>query len=387
MTTIPGYRLFKRMRYALMIGLMLENLVGLSSSERLKIGNLSDTLMMNKTNFNMSSREMNTESLARDIFVNLRKIIYWSILGIGIFGVIGNILIILVYTRLGFSETIHASYMALAASDLLCVLSVNWIAICNTPLINLLLDRLSIVTDLSPFTQLTGARPHLVFSKTTALITAWISTERCLCVVFPMKVKLIITRTVNTVVLVMIFIIGWGPVMNSYIAVRYELREDPLKNQTRLFFFASGNDHSLHISAYFLYYVAFPVFSWVVVIVNATVLIIKLKQSANWRKQHLNFPTTSATQSTTSMRTNRVTKTVVIVASIFIVCSLPIFFAFFTWTYLPKFYQKTKFRDLFLLNASLVFLSNEVNSSVNIIVFTVTGARFRSALLHTMCRK
>ncbi|GFO26308.1 peptide receptor gpcr [Plakobranchus ocellatus] len=312
MTTIPGYRLFKRMRYALMIGLMLENLVGLSSSEKIKIGNLSDTLMMNKTNFKMSSREMNTESLARDIFLNLRQIIYWSILGIGIFGVIGNILIILVYMRLGFSETIHVSYLALAISDLLCILSVIWIAICNTPLINLLLNRLLIVTNLSPFTQLTGARPHLVFSKTTALITAWISTERCLCVVFPMKVKFMITHTVNAVVLVMIFIIGCGPAMNSYITVRSELREDPLKNETRLFFFVSGNDHPLNVSAYFFYYVAFPVFSWVVVIVNATALIIKLKQSANWRKQHLNFPTISATQRTTSVRTNRVTKTVVI---------------------------------------------------------------------------
>ncbi|GFO26306.1 peptide receptor gpcr [Plakobranchus ocellatus] len=353
----------------------------------MKIGNISDTIMMKTTNFNMSSSQMYTELMALDIFLNLRQIIFWSILSISIFGVIGNMLIILVYIRLGFSETIHASYVALAVSDLLSVLSVNWIAICNTPLINLLLNRLSIVTNLSQFIQITGARPHLVFSKTTALITAWISMERCLCVVFPMKVKLIITRTVNTVVLVMIFIIGCGPSMISYIAVRSELREDPLKNQTRLFFFVSGNDHPLNVSAYFLYYVAFPVFSWVVVIVNTTVLIIKLKQSANWRKQHLKFPTTSATQSTTSGRTNRVTKTVVIVASIFIACSLPFSLTFSAWTFLPEFYRKAKFRDLFLLNSSLVFLLSEVNSSVNIIVFTIMGARFRSALQHIMCRK
>ncbi|GFO10338.1 hypothetical protein PoB_003684300 [Plakobranchus ocellatus] len=85
-----------------------------------------------------------------------------------------------------------------------------------------------------------------------------------------------------------------------------------------------------------LYDVAYPVFSWVVVIVNTTVLIIKLKQSANWRKQHLNFPTTSATRSTTSVRTNRVTKSVVIVASIF-VCSLPIFLTLITIYFLPEF--------------------------------------------------
>ncbi|GFO39047.1 chemosensory receptor a [Plakobranchus ocellatus] len=148
----------------------------------------------------------------------------WSMFGAGFFGVIGNILIIWVDIGLGFSETIHASYLALATSDLLSVLSVRWIAISFTPMIDLLLDWLLTDTYLNTFVNVTGVRPHLAFSKTSALNKAWISMERCLCVVFATKVKFIITRTVNTVVLVMIFIINCGPVMRSYIVVRCEWR-------------------------------------------------------------------------------------------------------------------------------------------------------------------
>ncbi|GFO10339.1 peptide receptor gpcr [Plakobranchus ocellatus] len=370
---------------------MLNTLVGLSSSQRMKTGKVrSGNFMMESTNFNMSSRPMNTRRLARGILVNLGQIIIWSMFGIGIFGVIGNILIILVYMRLGVSETTNASYLALAISDLLTVLSVIWIAICETPLINLLFNRLLIVTDLQEFKQITGIRPHFAFSKTTALITAWISTERCFCVVFPMKVKFIITRTVNTIVIVMIFIVSCGPVMVSYMSVWSEWREDPLGNQDGLFLFISGageRDEPQQIFVKILYDVVYPVFSWIVVIVNTTVLIIKLKQSANWRKQNLNLLTTSAAQRTTSARTNRVTKTAVVVASIFIVCTLPISLTFLAWDYLPRLSSTGKFRNIASLGATLVFYLSELNSSVNIIVFTIMGARFRSALLQMVCRK
>ncbi|GFO10340.1 peptide receptor gpcr [Plakobranchus ocellatus] len=369
---------------------MLNTLVGMSSSETMETGNLrKDKFMMKRTNFNMSSQSVNTRTMAGDIMSNLKQIIIWSMFGIGIFGVISNILIILVYMRLGVSETTNASFLALAVSDLLTVLSVIWIAICDTPLIKLLLNRLLVVTDRQDFKLLTGIRPHFAFSKTTALITAWISTERCLCVIFPMKVKLIITRTVNTVVFVLIFIIACSPAMVSYNTLRYERREDPLGNQTRLFLFISNTGKVItpqNMLVRLLYNVAFPVFSWVVVIVNTTFLIIKLKQSANWRKQHLNFPTTSATQRTT-LRTNRVTKTAVVVASIFIVCTLPISLTFFAWEYLPKLSPTGEFRNVATLGATLAFFLSEVNSSVNIIVFTIMGAKFRSALLQIVCRK
>ncbi|GFO13879.1 peptide receptor gpcr [Plakobranchus ocellatus] len=387
---ITGYTLLTTVKFGLIIGLIVSALVGLSVSERTEIGDLSDVLMMKETNSSISNERMYTESLARNVFFNLRQILICSMFGVGIFGVIGNILIILVYMRLGFSETIHTSYLALAISDVLSVLCVIWIAICNTPLINLLLNRLQIVTELNHFARLTGGTLHVAFSKTTALITAWISTERCLCVVFPIKVKNIITRTVNTCVLVIIFIIGCGPIMLTYVTIRSEWRVDPLQNQTRFFLFVNAMDKEqtlLNRVPHFLYDVAYPVVSWVVVIVNTAVLISKLKQSANWRKQHLNFPTTSATQRITSGRTNRVTKTTIIVASIFIACTLPISIAMISQVFLPEFSPVGKFRDLFMLNVWLVFLLSEVNSSVNIIVFTIMGAKFRSALLQMLCRR
>ena len=46
-----------------------------------------------------------------------------AFVGTGCFGIIGNVLILIVFTKMGFSNTIHMSYSALAVSDLCCVLA------------------------------------------------------------------------------------------------------------------------------------------------------------------------------------------------------------------------------------------------------------------------
>ncbi|GFO38254.1 peptide receptor gpcr [Plakobranchus ocellatus] len=347
---------------------------------------------MNETAFSVLSNQRITEWFGQDTFYNIISVMVWFMLGIGIIGIIGNILTIIVYIKLGFSETIHMSYLALAVSDHCIIITTMWCSICYFPLIKMFLNRFQIATDVGLFANFTGVWPHFAFSKTTALITAWISLERCLCVVFPIKVKLLITRSVTKLVLLIIFVIGCGPVVFAYIGRKSEWRFDPLRNQTKFYIFGDGvkDLNLLNRFAFVLYGVVYPVFSWVSVIVCTSFLIIKLRRSATWRKQNINDSPIHRDQvheRRIFTRTSRVTKTVVIVAIIFIVCSFPISLNLFYSTFEREYSLNGNLRYLILLNASFILLLSEINSSVNIIVFSVMGTRFRSTLLEILCRK
>ena len=71
-----------------------------------------------------------------DAFFGLEPYLAWSTLISGVFGIVGNIVILLVFYKLGFSETIHISYVALTVSDLCCVLFILWCSLCYFPILD-----------------------------------------------------------------------------------------------------------------------------------------------------------------------------------------------------------------------------------------------------------
>ncbi|GFO00387.1 histone-lysine N-methyltransferase SETMAR [Plakobranchus ocellatus] len=267
----------------LLFGVTFTTFAGFSSGEIMETKQSNDSFINNEPTW-----QSYFELIDRDIYLSVLRVMVWIVFGIGAMGILGNILIILVYIKLGFSETIHMSYLALAISDLLSVLSTVWTFIFLSPIFETVLKQLPIAIDLN-FTSFTGAWPLLAFSRSTALITAWVSLERCLCVVFPTKVKRIITRTVTKIALLTIFIFGCGPIAFVYVGIESEWRLDPLRNQTKLFVFASDSKQTTTLKGFarVLYGLVYPVSSWVIVTVSTAILIIKLRASNLWRKQHM----------------------------------------------------------------------------------------------------
>ncbi|GFO00389.1 chemosensory receptor a [Plakobranchus ocellatus] len=208
-------------------------------------------------------------------------------------------------------------------------------------------------------------------------------------------VKRIITRTVTKLALLTIFILGCGPIIFLYVGIESEWRLDPLRNQTKLFVFANDSKQTTTLKQFarILYGLVYPVSSWVIVIVSTTILIIKLRASNLWRKQHLISSGNEMSQTGDFQqrrfceRSNRVSKIVINVACVFIVCSFPISVTLLLTVSIPEFSLSGSLRYLFHLNNLFASSLNELNSSVNIIVFTVVSSKFRSALLHILCKK
>ncbi|KAK3776904.1 hypothetical protein RRG08_024674 [Elysia crispata] len=217
------------------------------------------------------------------VYGNICTAYSWSLVGTGIVGFLGNVLILCVYATMGFSNTIFISYTALAVSDMLCVLAC---VVYGATLIGIPLQPMPCTQTYQQYGRLFGGYPYLAFSRVTALLTAWISLERCLCVLFPTRIKVMITHTVTKVVLTGIFILGCFPLVLLYLAYRRELRFDPSMNITsKTLMYDEGIGQSeLQKIALFLLGVIYPVSSSVSVAACTTVLIIKLKQSTRWRK-------------------------------------------------------------------------------------------------------
>ena len=350
--------------------------------------NCCSSLVSSNTTQAPIGKDFSLEDLpAFDIYFNLLPYLLWSSLVCGLVGITGNILILFVFYRLGFAEAVHISYVSLAISDLFCILSIVWGAACNLPIFDHFVGKDEFGEKVH-FVNLTGGLPHFAFSRTTALITAWISLERCLCVLFPTNVKVMVTRTVTKTVLAIIFIVGLFPVAFAYVGYRIEWKVDPVSNRTLLF--VTGYDHNtlnpLNRIAFLLYGAVYPLFSWFTVTVCTSFLIMKLKkQVATWRKLNVYAITaarrfTHASHPGLSARNIRVTKTVVILAIVFIIATLPVSVSLVVRTLIREFSIDGTLMYPFRITFAISTLLSEFNSSLNVFIFAAVGSKFRNGL-------
>ncbi|KAK3764452.1 hypothetical protein RRG08_020360 [Elysia crispata] len=98
--------------------------------------------------------------------------------------------------------------------------------------------------------------------------------------------------------------------------------------------------------------------TWVIVSINAAILTAKLKQSSKWRNAttQANLGSKLNRQRNTVRRERRVTKTVVMIAGIFIICSLPISAALVVSTFARKHSMTESSQTLYILYTGISFI-------------------------------
>ncbi|GFR59317.1 chemosensory receptor B [Elysia marginata] len=322
----------------------------------------------------------------------LMEYLSYAMIGVSVFGMTSNILIIVIYVKIGFSESINISYCALGISDTLYVIFVTWNAICFIPAF----ARLNLPFIPSQVVVPTGGANSDIFLKTTAWITAWISVERCLCVMFPFKVRTFVTRgkTLFAIITMSFFIVVPLTGLN-FAFYAFEFTYDFERNRTILKLFHRNSTLINRINdVYFIYKTLLLNFlPLLVVLLCAVFLATRLKASAAWRLQHSGpRPTKNAsppTEDKTAKRKYdkdmRIAKTVLLIAVTFILLGAlnvqRLLLAMIWQEFRPfrsygKWYRLTSRIALFLLQA---------NSSVNFIIYYHMGAKFRQTANQMFC--
>ena len=318
---------------------------------------------------------------SRVFFILMENISYGMIV-VAFFGMTGNIFIIITYAKMGFSESINISYCALCISDILCVIAFTWNAICFIPAFT---DR-----DL-PFIPgeivvVTGGSVSDIFSKTTAWITAFISLERCLCVVFPLKVKDIVRPRRTVLIVVTIFALTILPLasITFYIYV-FNSKFDTKRNRTLIG--VRYRKSSLADALYgvnFIYKVVFMnSIPLVIVFVCSLSMAVHLNRSATWRLQQsgsISLETQDSKAMRKYLKDTRVAKTVLAIATCFLVLESVGTLRLLVSTTWQEFRPMGDYNRSFKVISRLAFLFSLTNSSVNFIIYYNMGSKFRNTV-------
>ncbi|XP_059178441.1 type-1 angiotensin II receptor B-like [Physella acuta] len=349
--------------------------------------NLSENIVILEANI-ISANSTNSSHAVEDVLVSesLRRLIdivfvvvFCSVLSV--FGIAANIINILVFYKQGLTSTVNIGFMALAISDLCGLLTLEWYCICFNPLFSNN-PRVPFVS--TEIHHLTAGLPHSCFVRITAWITVYMTAEKCLCIVSPLKIKRIITVRTTTLVLASISLVIVLALVPEYINAYFDWKFYPEFNRTVVGLVFRTDQPALN-GLTFLLYSIIMITSFPSVIIFTAILVFFLRRQTKWRKRstlHDN-KTEALTQ-----RDRVATATVMTIATVLIVTLTPSFIFFTIGFFVPGFSVTGKYRELFLTLASFVLCADAANSSVGVILYYRMSSRYRQTFheLFSVCR-
>lgn len=295
-------------------------------------------------------------------FVFLSSIIGWL-------GIVANVINILVFSRQGLKNTVNISLLGLALADLCSLVTLEWICICRNPLV----ADADVPWVLSDFMNLTGAWPHVVCGRISSFITVYITAERCLCIIAPLKVKQIVTPARTTVAVCFIYLLNILTLVPEYATAYLGWKFYPNINKTLLSLSYTADRSSVGGLVFFLSSVL-GMISFGAVAIFTFILVIKLKQTSEWRKRAVSGKTQSES---TVRRENKTVKMIVVIASTLIICYSPGTCLTLTTFIEPEFNLRRRYINLAISLWSTAFVFQTVNSSVNIILYYSMSSYYR----------
>lgn len=303
---------------------------------------------------------------ARKIF----EVINFEILSlpIGLSGIVSNFINIIIFYKQGFHTTVNIAFFGLAISDLLCLLFLEWICICMNPLIASVLPW--VMVDVA---FLSGAWPHVCFCRITSYITIYITAERYISIAWPLKVKTLVTAKITSCVVIAIYIVNILVLVPEYTSSYLGWRFHYNRNVTLISLKYTSDRASVEGVENFLHSI-FGIMSFLGVIVFTVALVTKLKKSSKWRKESSITPQIN----NISAREQKTVKMIVLIATVLIICYTPgAMISLTTFVFGPDLNVLGRYVNICLASWSIAYVSQTINSSVNIIVYYKMSSNYR----------
>ncbi|KAK0056197.1 growth hormone secretagogue receptor type 1 [Biomphalaria pfeifferi] len=290
---------------------------------------------------------------------------------IGLFGIVTNIINIIIFFKQGLNNTVNISLFGLAISDFCSLLTLQWFNICVNPLFEEADDLFPLAA--SEVIYLTAGIPHDCFARITCWITVYITAERCLCILFPLKIKRIITPAKTTLIIILIYVLMMASFSPEYITAYLDWKYYPEKNRTLLGLVFKENRKNVEGLTFLLYGVLGKL-SFMAVIFFTVVLVVSLRRKTKWRKRSV-YGTRHSEN--VSNRDRKTIYMIVIIAAILIVCYTPGIVLSMVTVFEPEFSIVGRYVNLFFAIWSFGFLFETINSSVNIFLFYRMSSKYR----------
>ncbi|KAK0048888.1 allatostatin-A receptor [Biomphalaria pfeifferi] len=307
-------------------------------------------------------------------------VINYCVIGVVIntFGIITNIINLIVFSKMELKDTVTISLFGLTLSDMCSLLTLLWSGICYNPLFR----SSDIAIESFEVEYITAGAPHVCFTRITGLITAYITIERSLCIALPLKVKSLLTPKRTVVIVTLIFVFNIANVIPAFTVDNLEYKYYPSRNRSLIglvfqvyrekvetYCFASSN---------FLCYVTF-----LIVVTCTAVLVFKLNNQRKWRQESSSLGNAVALVT----KDKKVVKMVIIISGIFIVCYFPMTVVFMGTIAVSEFGLVGRYENLYHVICSAGYAIESINSCVSVFIYTKMSSKYKRVIMNFRLRR
>ncbi|KAH9505655.1 hypothetical protein Btru_056207 [Bulinus truncatus] len=316
-----------------------------------------------------------TSNMADELFTVVYTVnIVYLVTFLSLFGLIANAVNICVFVKQGFRDKVNMSLLALAISDAGTLLTVLPFSVCSNPL----LVSSGLPVAFEDVQSVLGAFPRGTFCRVTNCITTYITMERCLCVVFPIKVKRIITKKVTAATLILIYLTLVLIMIPPYFQVNLGWRFDPYLNRTVVG--AILTDYrGVDINGILSFHTCIQLVSFVLITLFTSILRYELKKQSKWRQ--VSTLTNDGSAKNAKKKAGKTIRMITIMATIYIACySLSIVHLIYNVVE-PSYSLYGASRNNFWMILSTTFVLESLNASVGIFLYLKMSGKYRATFL------
>ncbi|CAG5114657.1 unnamed protein product [Candidula unifasciata] len=298
-------------------------------------------------------------------------------------GMVTNALVIVVFAKQKFKDSIAISMTAIAMWDFVkcvgCALQrfSGPISLWN-PADAESWSNISIVV----FTLYTCFATYV-----SIVLAAYVAVERCVCVSLPLKAKWLITRKSSFIIcfVVSLVVFGWFSVMFCVYDIKWVYSFH--YNRTIAIYINNDFFHR-NKQPVFLFYnlsgVILPVVCFAIIVLCTGVIIYHLRKSSKFRTGSTQLQSQNSekqSRNQISSRDRQVVKMLLVIIGVYVVCLSPRIAVYMAKYFVYDFYFLRRLHNLFMIFFYVVITFDLINAVINLFIFLVMSSSFRSTFL------
>ncbi|GFS27168.1 chemosensory receptor A [Elysia marginata] len=319
--------------------------------------------------------------------------------GISVVGVVTNTLVILVYAKQGFRESVAVSMTTISIWDLVKCIA----CIMNT--FSGILFLWDPIAALSWQNITTAIFNYLISFSTyvTSVMAAYVAVERCLCVTIPLKVKWLLTPRVTLIACLTISVVVFGAFAAMFAIYDIVWEWNATLNAT-VAIYRRSDFYVNHEEPLFAYYnlsgILWPLAAFVVILIATIIIVVKLREGSKFRASNRSSGLAQQTGPSSSVsagdnqksqvqthlkRDRQVVKMLLVIIIIYIASLAPRIAQYLAKYIVYDFYFLRRHHYLFEFVVLWVLVADSVNGAVNFFVFYNMSTSFRTTFRSMVC--
>ncbi|KAI8781875.1 FMRFamide receptor [Biomphalaria glabrata] len=284
-----------------------------------------------------------------------------------LFGIAANIVNLPLFRKLGYQDGVNVTLTALAISDLGGLI----FELVYSLMMNPYILEIDLVVSKVVIGFITGYMFEY-FTRVSGVITAYAALERCLCVIWPLKVKTIITNKVSVAVNLSIFTLYSMYLFPQFYSTHFDWTYVPERNKTVYVIYFNSRRAEVFPVIYYVTDILLPCSTYIVLITCCTTLFVKLQSKAKWRKQ-----VSSSGVSHITSKERKSARMFMTVSFMAVVLLLPQSVFFSAMIFNRALAMDGAYSDLSLMISTITILFKISNSSFTIFIYYNMSSKYR----------